>query len=192
MLQFLNYSAICDFLDEIIDNGEVYGYEREGAGESGYYQEYKDHFDELTAGAYNLWESLREYELRENWDDMTVALLGETHRVLGFDVLEVDYFGLLGHEENWATEEAMTRIERLTKRDLIRCFRNIMTILVLFFDIKSAHDCLTSIVEELDERGAILKKKSDTINRLYEDLTGSGENEFNGIIESVPQRMWVE
>jgi len=192
MLQFLNYSDICDFLYEIIDNGDEYGYEREAAGEYGYYQEYKDQFDELSGGAYNLLENLSDDYLNENWDNMTVALLGKTYRVLGFDSIETDYFGMLNCEEDWAVEEAISRIERMTKRDLIRCFRRVMTILVLFFDIKSAHDCLTSIVEELDERSALLKRKNDTINRLYEDLTGSGEEKFDSIIESIPQRMWVE
>jgi hypothetical protein len=67
-----------------------------------------------------------------------------------------------------------------------------MTALTLFFNIKAAHDCLTSIVEELDERGALLQKKNDEINRVYEDLTGANEAEFDRIIANVPQRMWVE
>lgn len=34
--------------------------------------------------------------------------------------------------------------------------------------------------------------KNDEINRLYKDLTGANETEFDRIIVSVPQRMWVE
>jgi uncharacterized protein with von Willebrand factor type A (vWA) domain len=71
-------------------------------------------------------------------------------------------------DEEFAVEEAIKRIERLNKRDMIRCFRKVMTALILFFDVKASHDCLTAIVEELDERAAMM---------------GRGEP---------PQRAWVE
>lgn len=189
MLKDLSLYAIKDYLDEIGNNGDRYGY---ASDEDGYYQEYKDQFDDLSDGAYHLYEALEDYDLSDIWDDMTVALLGYQERVLGFDQVETDYFSMLSYEENWATEEAQKRLMRLTKEQLIRNFRMVMTALVLFFDLKSAHDCLTSIVEELDERGAILEQKNKQINRLYEDLTGSNAEDFDNIIKSIPPRMWVE
>lgn len=189
MLQVLNYDDITDWLDEIIENGDMYGYDRD---EVGYYQEYKELFDDLSVGAYNLWEALHDSDVRANWDDMTVALLGYSQKVLGFDSIEQDYFGMLNWEQEYAADEAVRRIEKLTKHDMVRCFRNIMTTLVLFFDVKAAHDCLTAIVEELDKRGALLQQKNDEINRLYKDLTGANEEAFDNIIVNVPQRMWVE
>ena len=62
----------------------------------------------------------------------------------------------------------------------------------MFFDIKAAHDCLVSIVEELDEKGALLEQKNEQINRLYHDLTGKSDSQFDEIIRNLPQRMWVE
>ena len=168
MLQHLNIDSIRECLEEIQDNGDSYGYIREEENENGYYQEYKDQFDELSAGADELIQALWDYDVRENWDDMTVALLGKTHTVYGYDNLAVDYVGLLSYQEEWATEEAIKRIERLSKHEMIRCFRKVLTTLVLFFDIKASHDCLTSIVEELDERAAMMER---------------GET---------PQRAWVE
>jgi len=170
MLQHLNLDDILEVLDEISENGDMYGYKRDYGDEAGYYQDYKEQFDELSAGAYSLYESLLSYDTREHWDTMTVALLGETQKVLGFDSVEMDYFSMLGRwDEECAVDEAVKRIERLNKRDLIKCFRNVMVTLVLFFDIKAAHDCLTSIVQELDERAAIMQ------------LSGQ-----------LPQRSWVE
>lgn len=189
MLQTLNFSDICEWLYEIGENGDPYGYE---SSEEGYYQEYKENFDELSAGAYMMLDVLRDYVLRENWDDMTVALLGDTQKVLGFDTLETDYFHMLNYEEEWAQTEAIRRIKRLNKDDIIRCFRQVMTTLVLFFDLKSAHDCLTSIVEELDDRSALMQQKSREIDRLYQDLTQKGEKEFNNALTNIPQRMWLE
>jgi len=196
MLKFLNYQDIMEFLYEIQENGDMHGYENDR--ESEYYQEYKPFFDEISNGAYNLWEALHESELKDNWDDLTVALLGETQKVLGFDIVEQDYFAMINDiEENWAVEEAMKRLERLTKRDLLRLYKKVMTSLVIFFDIKAAHDCLTSIVSELNEKGMLLKNKTDDLIRLTNkletpDWTALSEDEFNNIVDSLPDRAWVE
>lgn len=194
MLKSLNFYEIVEFLDEIGNNGDPYGYERE---ESGYYQEYKEQFDDLSCGAYRLWDALdnsdySDYSLRDIWDDMTVALLGYQEKVLGFDQVEEDYFAMLTFLEDAAVQEAEKRLMRFTKEQLIKNFRKVLTTLVLFFDIKAAHDCLTAIVEELDERGAILERKNEKINRLYEDLTGANAKDFDEIIQGIPPRMWVE
>lgn len=194
MLQTLNYYDITEYLDEIVNNGDPWGYERD---ESGYYQEYKEQFDELSDGAYRLSDALNEYDynygkLKEIWDDMTVSLLGYQEKVYGFDPAEEDYYAMLECEENWAVEEAEKRLMRFTKEQLIKNFRKVLTTLILFFDIKAAHDCLTSIVEELDERGAILERKNEKINQLYEELTGANAAEFDRVIEGIPPRMWVE
>lgn len=194
MLKTLNFYEIIEYLDEIGNNGDPYGYDRE---ESGYYQEYKEQFDDLADGAYRLWYALdnsdySDYSLRDIWDDMTVALLGYQEKVLGFDQFEEDYFAMLSYQEDAAVEEAEKRLMRFTKEQLIKNFRKVLTTLILFFDIKAAHDCLESIVEELDERGAILERKNEQINKLYEDLTGSNAEDFDNIIRSIPPRMWVE
>ncbi len=197
MLETLNFSDIMEYLYEIGNNGDLYGYDCE---ESGYYLEYKEQFDELSGGAYRLEEALNEYDgyaggsMSDIWDDMTVALLGYKEKVLGFDSVEEDYYSMLDCEEDGAVEEAEKRLMRFTKEQLIKNFRKVLTTLVLFFDIKAAHDCLTSIVEELDERGAILEQKNERINRIYEDLTGSGakDEDFDKIIRGIPPRMWVE
>jgi len=193
MLQHLNYDNIMEMLSEMCNNGDPYGYEREEEGEGGYYQEYKELFDEISDGAYQLDQDMREADLRDNWDDMTVALLGETQKVLGFNEIEQDYFGMLNRwDEEYAVDKARERIERLTKRDMIRCFRKVMVTLTLFFDLKSAHDCLTAIVGELDAKGALLQEKVDAMTRLYNKLGEDDQEEFDGLLKNLPPRMWVE
>lgn len=191
MLEKLNMYEIREMLDEIAENGDMYGYDY--GDTKGYYNEYKDQFDDLAALAYSLGEAYDEYDVQENWDDMTVALIGNLYNVLGYDTAELDYFNLLsGYEEDLAQDEATKRIMRLTKQDMIRLFRKVLCGIILFYDIKAAHDCLTSIVEELDDRAAIMKTKDDQINRLYEDLTGKNAEQFDEIVKNIPQRMWVE
>lgn len=191
MLKKLNLYDIRDQLQEIYENGDMYGYDYGDI--EGYYNEYKEQFDDLAALAYNLDEAMTEYDVEEHWDDMTVALLGQIYKVLGYDYQELDYFNLMNtFEEEWAQDEAVKRIMQMTKKDMIMLFRKVLCTVVLFYDIKAAHDCLTSIVDELDERAAIMKRKDDMVNKLYEDLTGKNAEQFDEIVKNMPQRMWVE
>lgn len=178
MLQHLNYWDIKEILNEISCNGDSYGYDY-GSTDS-YYDEYKPFFDELADGAetmlsdmsdleYDFEHTNGEWQKRTVWDDFTVALLGQVDDVLGYDVVQQDYRRLID-QSDWAIEEAEKRLMRFTKAELISYFRKILVTLVMTLDMKSAHDCLVSIVEELDERAAIMKNENNRI----------------------PQRMWVE
>ena len=190
MLQKLNLYEISDALCEISENGDSWGY---GLDIEGYYNEYRDQFDGLAAQAETLSEALSEYDVQENWDDMTVALLGELYTTVGWDAEELDFMHLLsGVDDEWAQKEAVKRIMRLTKAEMLALFRRVLGVIVIFYDIKAAHDCLVSIVEELDERAALMKRKDDAINGLYEDLTGKNAEQFEQLVRNLPQRMWVE
>ena len=179
MLQHLNLGDITETLYEIFENGDMYGYEND---EAGYYQEYKEQFDELSFGANSLLNALQEYDLSEHWDDMTVCLLGQTTTVLGYDSVEMDYYHMADpYCEDLAVQEAQQRLMRLTKEELIRTFRSVMVVLTSFFDIKAAHDCLTSIVQELNERAAIMERA----------FKKAGMDD-NAPLPALPMRSWVE
>jgi len=168
MIDGFSLFQIEHFLEEIMGNGDYNGYEY--GDESEYYSDYKELFDELAFGAEELLYALRNSDIQENWDDMVVTLLGSTHKILGFDVAREDYFTMISrYDEEYASEESEKRITRLTKKDLIRCFQKVLTALILFLDIKSAHDSLCAIVEELDDRAALMKQGA-----------------------SMPQKSWIE
>lgn len=193
-LDDLSLCSIKNWLWEIGENGDMCGYD---GGQDGYYQEYKELFDDLSAMAWSLLDTLDEYEyyLEENWDDMTVALLGDTRKVLGFNTVERDYFQMVcGADEDYAATLAGKRIMRLTKSDMIRIFRKVLGTLLAFYDIKTAHDCLMAVVDELDEKGAILERKNEEINRLYEDFTAKSSAKLDELTDSISpkSRMWVE
>lgn len=168
MVDGFSLHQIESFLYEIAENGDMYGYEY--GDESEYYLEYKELFDELACGADELLDAIRDSDLQENWDDMVVALIGPTHKVLGFDKTREDYFTMINrYDEEFASKVSEKRIAKLTKSDLIRCFQKVLTTLILFLDIKAAHDSLCAIVDELDNRAALMKQGS-----------------------SMPQRSWIE
>lgn len=192
-LDELSIYEIQKFLDEIGDNGDMSGY---SGGQDGYYQEYKELFDELSSAAYSLSDALwEEYGSDDFWDDMTVGLLGDTKKVLGFDVTERDYFRMVnGMDEDIAVEEAKKRIMRFTKDKMLYYFQRVLGTLCAFWDIKTAHDCLTAVVDELDAKGAILERKNQEINRLYEDVTAESGAKLDALIDSISpySRMWSE
>lgn len=155
MLEKLNLIEIKEALYEIMENGDSEGYNR---GDEGYYNDYKEQFDMLAEGAELMLNAIDELSYDESiWNDITVGLLGIKYKVLGFDSKELDYFEMMNdYEEDWAVEEAKKRLMRMTKSDLIDNFGNVLRTLLLFFDLKASHDCLVSVVEELDERAAIM------------------------------------
>ena len=194
----LSYDNVTEWLEEVGNNGDMFGYEDSSI--EGYYNEYKDQFDELSGGAWSMYEQLvggdiiygKYDDFRELWDDMTVNLLGDLYTVWGWNPAELDYFKISSFEEELAVQECKKRLMRLTKEELIENFRKVLMVLVVFYDIKAAHDCLTSIVEELDEKGALLEQKNERINLLYKDLTGKSGEAFDEEIANLPARMWVE
>ena len=104
-----------------------------------------------------------------------------------FDSVEMDYYHMADpFYEDLAVQEAQKRLSRLTKAELIRIFRTVTVVLTSFFDIKAAHDCLTSIVQELDERTAIMDR------RLKAAFAAKDEAEAKKLLNTLPGRAWVE
>ncbi len=198
LIEDLNLSEIMSWLWEVGENGDMYGYDTEG--ESEYYYEYKDLFDDLSCGAYDLAEAIEsqdQYVDEDIFNDIIVSALGELYKTQGYDSEEYDYFQILNEfESSLAQEEARERLMKMTKKNLIDVFCKSIKLLALFWDIKTAHDCLAAIVDELDYKGAILDKKRSAIDKLYEEYTGQDpedfERRFEKIVEDLPQRMWVE
>lgn len=159
MLQYMSLDDIRENLEEIGESGDYYGYEGESLGE--YYDEYRPLFDELSAGASDLLDSILRLEEYDGdsfagWDDFTVALIGPVRKVMGYDTSQMDYFEMMVWDENAAVQEAERRLQRLTKAQLIGMFRRIMIALVAYWDIKGSFDTLSAVVNELDSRAAIM------------------------------------
>lgn len=161
LLQNLDYGTISDRLEEIAESGDYYGYSGPDLGE--YYEEYRPLFDELSFGATELLEGLTEYNyftherLANQWDDCTVALLGNVITVNGYEDDRIDYRSITQFEQTLGVEEAEKRLLRLSKKELISLFRRVMTTIVCYADIKGSYDTLAAVVNELDERAAIME-----------------------------------
>lgn len=193
MLDGLDLGSIQNELYDMSENGDFYGYDDRDEGS--YYDEFRELFNEIAAGATDMNEAIDSWRgmMDGAWDDMTVGMLGETQRVLGFDTVERDYYRMTEpYMEDWAQDEACKRVEHWTKREMMGNFKFVLSTLVSYLDLKAASDTMLAVVAELDYRGAILEEKTNRIDQIYSDITGKSAEQFEKELENLPQRMWVE
>lgn len=193
MLDGLDLGSIQNELYDMSENGDCWGYDDRDEGS--YYDEFRELFNEIAAGATDLNEAIdsRCGMMDGAWDDLTVGMLGDTQRVLGFDTVERDYYSMTEpYMEDWAQDEACKRVEHWTKREMMGNFKFVLSTLVSYLDLKAASDTMLAVVAELDYRGAILEEKTNRIDQIYSDITGKSAEQFEKELENLPQRMWVE
>lgn len=193
MLDGLDLGSIQNELYDMSENGDCWGYDDRDEGS--YYDEFRELFNEIAAGATDLNEAIdsRCGMMDGTWDDLTVGMLGDTQRVLGFDTVERDYYRMTEpYMEDWAQDEACKRVEHWTKREMMGNFKFVLSTLVSYLDLKAASDTMLAVVAELDYRGAMLEEKTNRIDQIYSDITGKSAEQFEKEMENLPQRMWVE
>ena len=193
MLDGLDLGSIQNELYDMSENGDCWGYDDRDEGS--YYDEFRELFNEIAAGATDLNEAIdsRCGMMDGAWDDLTVGMLGNTQRVLGFDTVERDYYRMTEpYMEDWAQDEACKRVEHWTKREMMGNFKFVLSTLVSYMDLKAASDTMLAVVAELDYRGAMLEEKTNRIDQIYSDITGKSAEQFEKELENLPQRMWVE
>ena len=193
MLDGLDLGSIQNELYDMSENGDCWGYDDRDEGS--YYDEFRERFNEIAAGATDLNEAIdsRCGMMDGAWDDLTVGMLGDTQRVLGFDTVERDYYRMTEpYMEDWAQDEACKRVEHWTKREMMGNFKFVLSTLVSYLDLKAASDTMLAVVAELDYRGAMLEEKTNRIDQIYSDITGKSAEQFEKELENLPQRMWIE
>lgn len=193
LLDGLDLESIQSELYDMYENGDCYGYDDRDEG--GYYDEFRELFNEIAGGADCLNEAIDEWHetMEGAWDDLTVGMLGDTKRVLGFDAAERDYFRMAEpYMEDWAQDEACKRVEHWTKREMMGNFKFVLSTLVSYLDLKAASDTMLAVVAELDYRGALLEAKTSRIDQIYTDITGKSAEAFEDELKNIPGRMWVE
>ena len=193
MLDGLDLGSIQNELYDMSENGDFWGYDDRDEGS--YYDEFRELFNEIAAGATELNEAIDNWRCMMDgaWDDLTVGMLGNTQRVLGFDTVERDYYRMTEpYMEDWAQEEACKRVEHWTKREMMGNFKFVLSTIVSYLDLKAASDTMLAVMAELDYRGAMLEEKTNRIDQIYSDITGKSAEQFEKELENLPQRMWIE
>lgn len=133
------------------------------------------------------------------YDDCTVALIGNRYDTVGFDTLQEDYFSLTSYEEGLAYTEAGKRLMRHTKAEMLSIIGQSVGTLVAFLDVRQQYEYLQATLDVLrDESGSVLQAVKD-LNVAYEKAEAVRFNdyqkeaqEFERLLWAVPERMWVE
>lgn len=166
-------------------------------------------FTDLDIEIERLYESFEEmYGYRDDpekeFNDVTVALIGEWFRILGFDSYREDYFGFESHYlEDISVEESQKRIMRKTKKEMLGEIGRTMAFLIKYIDVKSRYESMKATVDIFrDENVAVLgviKSINDKYNELF-DKEGKLERwhkekeirEFDKMAAELPEKYWVE
>ncbi len=162
-------------------------------------------FADLSGDAYRLRDSLSEWGFDcQDYDDVTVAMIGERYRLVGFDIYEKDYYRLGGgYEKEWANEEAKKRLMGKTKAELLECVRRNWCIFLAFFDLDQRYQhlqatmdilrgdntALLAVIRDIENKYEAMFSKWDSV---YKHLDQKAEREFDALLESLPDRAWIE
>ena len=162
--------------------------------------EFRMAFSDLSCSCEQLISALWECcETTEDFNDCTVALIGNRYKLVGYDSYEEDYFSLTSYESGLAETEAGKRLMRKTKSEMISSIGQAMGILISFLDIRQKYDYLNAAFDVLRDQNTSVLKQIKEIETLYEEATEDGwydwkdsVRQFNKLCDALPDRMWVE
>lgn len=161
--------------------------------------EFKMAFSDIEAKCDLLRRAIEEcgVDAEDYFDDCMVALIGNTHKLVGFDNFEEDYYSLTSYESRLAETEAGKRIMRYTKPELISKIGQCMGIVLAYMDLRQQYDYLSAAMDVLRGENQSLIKIIKEIDQTYNDLQKDLANnrswyEFEKMIENLPDRVWIE
>lgn len=164
--------------------------------------EFKMAFADLSAKAEELQTCLWEIGFEDfyrDFDDCTVALIGNRYKMVGYDADEEDYFSLTSYESELAETEAGKRLMRRTKPDMIATIGQCFGIALAFIDLRQSYDYLKATFDILRDDNTSLLRLVKEIEGAYEDAAADNfrawersVKKYNALLDALPQRAWVE
>ncbi len=189
-------SSACDEISYYVDRdddtllGDILGDEEEAF-------EFRAAFADLSGKVDQLLWALHDAEW-DNYDDCTVALIGNRYRMVGFDSYEEDYFALTGYDSGLAQTEAGKRLMRLTKADMIATIGQSVGILIAYLDVRQDYDYLKAAIDVLRGENASLLRQIKACEAAYEDAAAArfhawdpATERFDNLAMALPDIMWV-
>lgn len=215
-LMNLGYYAITEKLDEIqevcseihwaFDDDETLINAFDGNDEEAW--EFKMAFTEIEGEAYQLSECLREQffygdDPARNFDDCSVALIGNRYSAVGYDDYEENYYSLTSYETRLATTDAGKRIMRKTKAEMLSTIGQVLGIILSFQNIELKYEYLKSTIDFFKDENMSVLKVIKAIEEKYKNLfdkdgkldrwhKGKEIKEFDKIVAELPEKYWVE
>jgi len=162
--------------------------------------EFKIAFSDLSSNCYSLLDVLWDWGDADDYDDCTVALIGNRYDLVGYDSVQEDYWSLAGYEAGLAETEAGKRLMRLTKAEMIAHIGQALGTLLAYYDLRHQYDYLKAAMDILrDENHSIIQRMKD-IDAAYQkaaDCEWQYEarplwDAFEKLTKDLPERIWVE
>lgn len=168
--------------------------------------EFKMAFADLEAKASHLAYSIEDCfgwgvsdDPERDYNDCTVALIGNRYSLVGYDSEEEDYFSLTGYDTKLACTEAGKRLMRKTKADMLSTIGQCMGILVAFLDLRQQYDYLKATFDILRDENTSMLKQIKEIEAAYSAADAVGwydwypeVKRFEQLLNCLPDRAWVE
>lgn len=211
-LMNLGYFAITEKLDEIqevcsdihwaFDDDETLINAFDGNDEEAW--EFKMVFTEIEGEAYRLNECLREQfyygdDPEREFDDCSVALIGNRYNAVGYDDYEENYFSLTSYETQLAATDAGKRIMRKTKVEMLSTIGQVLGIILSFQNLEMKYEYLKATIDIFRDENISILQVIKTIEQKHADMfcddygkRCSAEKEFDALVRDLPDKYWVE
>lgn len=162
--------------------------------------EFKMAFSTLGAECEQLWELLAKAdEIKEYFDDCTVALIGNRYRLLGYDDYEEDYYSLTSYDAHLSHTIAGKRIMRMTKSEMLSTIGQCVGILLAFCNVQYKYEYLKSTLDIIRDENMSVIKTIKEVEEAYENAQKAGFSRldesfriFEKLIQELPEKIWIE
>lgn len=158
---------------------------------------YRMEFSELSALVDRLREQLYAIE-PQDYDDCTVALIGNRFSLVGFDGYEEDYFSLCSYESELATTEAGKRLMRHTKAEIISQIGQSVGLMMAFYDLRQRFDYIQAALGVLVDKNLETLHMIRGIEEAYSKWDENGCRQYGPelrqlqtLTEAMPEKYWV-
>jgi len=162
-------------------------------------EEFLEELQELQR--YDFMSTDSDDEDEATWFDLFFPAIGNND-MMGYDVLEQDYFRLDRYEEEWAEKEARKKLKRLTKDQLFDLAGMALGIARNYMSLSYRYDCLKNSIE-------ILKGKNESYLQIVKAIEEgwkawefdsdkgkwkdtNAERVFDQMLQNIPERLWIE
>lgn len=210
ILQQLNIYDITSDLEELAEvaYNVLYAWDDDNLlealdGDEEQVEEFKILAAELSSDCERLLDAIS-YGVDEHFDAFFVSLAMEDrspqYRMLGYDTVEMDYFAFLNnYEEELAEKEAIKRLKRMTKDELLKTAGKCFRVVLAYLDIREKVNSLGAVIDIItDENKAILDAVKN-IESLYEEAEKThfrpydkATEAFESTLRLLPDKLWIE
>lgn len=164
--------------------------------------EFKIIFSDLSAECEQMQYDLENEYIPEYFDLFFVAS-NKGAEMMGYDTYEQDYYGLCSYESILANKEAVNKIKRLTKDQLIEAVQYCFGVYQAYIGLTYRYDCIKAAMDILRDENTGYLQMVKQIEELYEraneetegfkwTFLGTALKDLDRFLGNLPQEAWIQ